>query len=135
MARITWTGPATTRWQPIQTGPNVRLNVKPDAYTSFQGIIGLRGRHNFSDSLFVTAHAAYRHKFADRAVTTRNAFAVAPDARFVTKGYEQAPARGEFGAGFGWAPNTRLSLSMSYDCRLMERQTSHAVMATVRIKF
>ena len=83
----------------------------------------------------MTAQAAYRHEFADRAATMGNAFAGAPEVRFVTEGYAQKRSRGEFGAGFGWEPSGAVSLGMDYQLRLASKQTSHAVMATVEIKF
>lgn len=111
------------------------LHVNPDNYDSFQGILGLEVKGYVSPALFVTANAAYRYEFADRTATVRNAFTVAPGASFVTKGFEQARSRGELGAGLGWQVTDRVLLGANYDFYFAEKETSHALRATLGISF
>ena len=118
-----------------ETGGPTALSVRPETFRSFQGVAGLEAKVQASSTVYLTAGAALRHEFADRAAVLRNSFVAAPDARFEARGFAQRRARADLSAGLGWEPSPRVAVGATYELRLAQRQTSHAAMATWALRF
>ena len=111
------------------------LNVKPENYDSFRGVLGLDATFQATDDLYLKLRGAYNYEFGDRNAETMvqaralNAFKnrVSDD--------EYSRHSGAVGAGIGYVFCNEASIGLDYDATFADKYVGHQVTGRLVFSF